>query len=164
MVWPSWTYPTMHYVMHIFGDVIICNNSTINVCSVTVYGVRWKHSPQSVSLCVTIYCVRTIFLDADVIFGDLLKIWDFNLAKSHYRNNYKLVLFILQLKPIKADNWRTTVLRKVWFLSQYCVGKPISHWRYVDGVLTTEMSVFCWNVWLVDLSFSPYSNYSVLLN
>ena len=59
VVWPSWTYPTMHYVMHIFGDVIICNNSTINVCSVTVYGVRWKHSPQSVSLCVTIYCVRT---------------------------------------------------------------------------------------------------------
>ena len=46
------------------------------------------------------------------------------------------MLNMLQLKPIKANIWGTSIQRKVWLLSQYCVGNPISHWRYVEGVLT----------------------------
>ena len=70
---------------------------------------------------------------SNINFGDLLKIciwWDFNWWKSYYHNNYQLILFVLQLKPIKANNWRMSILRKVWLWCQYSFGRPTSHWWY----------------------------------
>ena len=45
------------------------------------------------------------------------------------------------LCAIKADNWRMSICCKVWILSQCHV---ISHWRYVDGELTTKVSFLYW--------------------
>ena len=60
---------------------------------------------------------------------------------------------MLQLKMINADSWRMSVLKKVWhgFLANILLADwYVSHLKYIDGILTTEVLFLHWNVWLVD--------------